>query len=343
MSESDNIYINVSINHDDAYLQTPSPARYKITQTVPIIYNPSNYYCSIIRFDIPLLDVPLYIFPILPNSGTSQTSPLVIGITYNGIDYPVNLIYVADNSYSPVNQTNQNKQIITPYYFVYDYQNMINSINTALSTAISKAGITGVTIYFYIVPNEQLLYLSLNGVTALKSSGATIFINEYLYNYLAGFEFTFINYESLTHNYNLKITYPPSSVTIPDPYNIPQQYNNFMYWNSLKKILITSNSLPIQNEFIDSSNTNGETIGLPIITDFTPTFEFPGQTRSIAYYYPQSQYRLVDMKSNSPITSLDLNIYWEDKHNNVYPLCLDNYSQVNIKLGFFNKNLYKNR
>ncbi len=67
MNIPENIYYNVIFNHNHFNGETPTIAQYSFTNTIPVLDKPNDYYCSVIRFVIPLSEVPLYIFPIEPN------------------------------------------------------------------------------------------------------------------------------------------------------------------------------------------------------------------------------------------------------------------------------------
>jgi len=101
--ETDNIYYNVVINHpppDYSELPYGAPASeadvdatYMITRDIPILGKASEYYVSVIRFDIPLDSVPIMIMPvvtpqIVPGS-TGQViptdpnlTPFIVGIQW---------------------------------------------------------------------------------------------------------------------------------------------------------------------------------------------------------------------------------------------------------------------
>lgn len=347
----DNIYLNVNFYHDDSQGEIPTPAIYNVTKTLPILDNCSKYFVSVIRFDIPLGTIPLYIFPVLANSGLTQESPMIIGITTSvGTDFPVNLIYVPDYSSSlfpPVNQNNPKQQIITEFYFVYYYQNMIDSANTALATAFTNAGSPGggSAPYFYLDPTTDLISLIVSNT--FITSGATIFCNEYFVNFFDAFHW-YQNGLNITNGHDFTLifdttanfTLPPFTAS-PTTWKFTQEYLTLNYWNALRKLLITSNNIPIINEFIPINTLEqGVSSSLPVITDFTPAIELAGQQRSVAYYYPQSQYRLIDMISTRPLQSIDLRIFWQDKFNNIYPLLLTVLQSASVKLIFVRKDLY---
>ena len=113
-------------------------------------------------------------------------------------------------------------------------------------------------------------------------------------------------------------------------------------WTSLRKIIIATNTIPNTNEYVPTKGNSGVTNSFPILTDFTPNFsQVGGETRSIAFYYPTSQYRLVDMISDQPLSKINIKIYWEDTAGNLYPLYISPSQQINLKLAFLRKSLYK--
>lgn len=354
----DNIYVNISF-YDNISLPTPRIMEYRVTKTIPIINKCDDYYLSVIRFDIPLTSIPLYIFPIVPNSGMTNITPMKIGIRYLGINYTFNLIYIPDNNYIQPNQNNPNKQIITPYYFSYNYNDLINSLNIALSQAYVASGLNLLGYdypYFFLDYNTSLIKLVVDqrdfAPTAtptipLPIPLATIYINENLQFYLNSFSYKYIGdttngreYELYLinfGNYNLQNT---SSSFSNQQKIFSQEYINLGNWGGMKKLLITTTSIPVISEYLPTDNS-GISSTFPIIADFTPIIELAGQSRSIAYYNPTSQYRLVDLKSSIMLNTIDIKVYWTDIYNDIYPLTLNIYDQANIKIAFIKKSLYK--
>ena len=355
----DNIYMNIVFPHNSADGENGTIASYSSTKNTALLDKASDYYCSIIRFVIPLRSVPIMIMPIVPNSGFTNKSTLIIGITFSGTDYPQNVIFVSDAStsvYPPVNQDQSGNQIITPYYYLYSYSALINMINTTINTAYIAAGSPGGgnAPFFYYDPLTQLISLYVSQV--FINSGAQLFINEYLSNYLDAFHFLYLGANKPNgkdYIFTLSNTTGNPYVTVPNQVALPvgwlrytQEYNVINYWESLRKVLITSNSLPIRSEYIQAQSGNG-LVGndinatLNIITDFVPSLESAGQSRTNIYFYPTSQYRLVDMISDTPVFKIDLNLFWEDLNGNLYPIYIPVGQSASVKIGFFRKNLYK--
>lgn len=356
----DNIYVNISISPD---FLNPSiieiPAEYKVTKTIPILSKCDDYYLSVIRFDVPLTDVPLFIMPIVPNQTlptNPNLTPLIIGITTGGIDYPQNIIYVSETGV-PAPIQNQPTQVITLYYFVFEYQNLITAINKALSLAFIASGLGGNCPYFYLNDATEELTLVADIATFAPIATplnpnpiptATIFMNVLLQTYLSSFQVNFVGPSAIGKDYVMNLVRFGLDTNIP-PFNIPiaatqkaipQEYSTLATWSSLRKIILVSNSIPINSEYTPTNNS-GISSTLPIISDFVPNIEFPGQSRSIAYYNPTSQYRLVDLKSSEALYNIDVKIYWQDLNQNVYPLLILKGQQASIKLAFLKKDLYK--
>lgn len=353
----DNIYVNIAISSNILNLNSLEiPAEYKVTKTIPILSKCDDYYLSVIRFSIPLNDTPLFIMPIVPNQADPTLTTFIIGITTGGINFPQPVIYVSETGF-PAPIQNQPTQVITPYYYVFEYQNLITAVNKALAAAFVASGLAGNSPYFYLNTLSEEIFLVVDISTFAPTATAavpnpiptaTIFMNVTLQSYFSAFQVLFVGPSVIGRDYQfdlvrfgLNTTIPPF-ITVPAPTQkqFPQEYTTLALWSSLRKILLVSNSIPIISEYTPTNNS-GISSTLPIISDFVPQIELPGQNRSIAYYTPTSQYRLIDLKSSEALYSIDIKIYWQDSNQNVYPLLILTGQQASVKLGFFKKILYK--
>jgi|HubBroStandDraft_3_1064219.scaffolds.fasta_scaffold43183_2 hypothetical protein len=351
----DNIYVNVTFDSSGPNKDAEGnvAAEYAVTKTLPILTKCDDYYCSIVRFAIPLDTVPLFFMPIVPNQPNVDLTPFIIGITTGGVDFPQNIIYVSENG-EPIPFPPIPTQIISPYYFVFEYQNFITAINTALGLAFIASGLVGNIPYFYLntTTHEINLVVDVSNfaptdtVPVSPIPVATIFMNQELESYLLAFEAKFVGLNPSGRNYVFNLVRFGFDTTIP-PFTpgalqkqFSQEYSVLNLWSSLRKILITTNSIPIISEYTPTNNS-GVSSTLPILTDFIPQIELPGQSRSIAHYTPTSQYRLVDLKSSEQLNTIDLKIYWEDTFNNIFPLFISEFQQASVKLAFVKKSLYK--
>lgn len=393
--ENDNIYININIGHEPGTFNTnpaiaPSGtgetiAEYSVNKTQPILDKASDYYCSIIRFDIPLATVPIFIMPIIPNQPNPLLTPLIFGINMNGVKRSVYLRYLPDGIFDPPVQ-NQTSQVINTFYYVYSYDTLINMINYALANLYIICGLNAPAMfpttnppYMYLDPATQLISFIVpkffTEVTAPLSFIPTIYINEPMINYLNSFQyfyngdnrpdgdnFVFVFNNLVTQNpyvlanpglllpNNVKILPRPDQgyyLSGVNPVSSPlyiqyiESFSTVVYWSSLKKILITTSTIPVSPEFIQPNLNSAVSSSLPVITDFTPIIQSSNESRSIAYYNPSGQYRLVDMISDSPLQKINVKIYWEDNNSNIYPLTISLYQTISIKMAFLRKTLYK--
>jgi hypothetical protein len=118
-TDSDHLYFNVIMNNASTSL--PMLAQYSQTSTTPILNNPSEYYCSIIRFDIPVEQIPIFEF---------VDNTYSVTISYNGVDYQTFLIYVPNISPNIPASTSADRD-------VYAYQQFLDSINNALAASFA--------------------------------------------------------------------------------------------------------------------------------------------------------------------------------------------------------------
>lgn len=128
----------------------------------------------------------------------------------------------------------------------------------------------------------------------------------------------------------------------------PQEGNAISTWNSLSSLVFLTSALPVQVENIPYTSVpslqNGSQIGsasfLPILTDFIPDLTQAKDNR-IQFTYYANPYRLVQLNWNIPIRRIDLQIFWQDKFQNLYPIYVSGNSLNSIKLVFIKKDLVK--
>ena len=360
----DNIYVNVIINGNNPTYNTDPLvaasgeggvlAEYKTTKSQAYLDKPSDYYCSVTRFAIPLQYVPITIMPIIPNQADPDKSTILFGILYKGVHTSLYVEYFPDNLFqAPV----QDKpiQVITPYYYIYSYSHMIQMFNETLKQLWVSSTLAAdfpllVPPYFYLDTSTQLISIVVPNVF-VDPSIASLYFNNSTLNYIDGFHLSFYGNNQQYGEDNVFIFenipqyyYPtPGIPSTPQYYVYTQDYTTLYNWNSLRKLLISTNTIPISNEIIPPNRNGDAFASYPIITDFIVPSSNAGDTRSVAIYNPTAQYRLVDMSGDNPLSTIDLRILWSDINGNLYPLFIPQNQQASIKLAFFRKSLYKNQ
>jgi hypothetical protein len=127
-----------------------------------------------------------------------------------------------------------------------------------------------------------------------------------------------------------------------------QQFNALSIWSSLSSIVLATSQIPVQFEYLpyssNSSLIGGSAVGSqnfrPILTDFVPDLTQATQSRTQFTYYA-NPYRLIELTSQEPLRKLDIQLFWEDKNQNLYPLKITYNSSDNIKIVFIKKELAK--
>lgn len=117
-STADHVYYNIAITNT-----SPTDvirASYNQSRTTAILDNPSDYYCTIQRFTVPLQQVPIFVF--LDNTYS-------VTMSYDGNDYKQDLVYVAGYSTNLSPSPPDNR-------FVYSYNQFIDSINNGFGDAM---------------------------------------------------------------------------------------------------------------------------------------------------------------------------------------------------------------
>ena len=438
--DSDNIYLNITVSNNSGNAKAFTPAIYKVTYDNPIINRPSDYYMSIVKFEIPLQDLPLFVMPNVPptlyNGIASQTGNTVIGdgtmFTSDMIGGTINFTYGQSGTITGVTSatvltvsssfTNFNQQFtviygntdinLTPfqvgvcqqqnvgtpanpaaanfpesieyypqdeqlstsdptYYYVYSYGHLIDMLNNALMASWAAAGSPGGAGNFpYYVYNEDysliqiIMPWSFVHATAAANFHWTVFNNINAQLFLFSFNDVLNNgryeiWEPPAEYDNSYIAGPPYPVAPGYPlfaspltpraaggtYIFSQEYPTSDYMNSIRKIVITTTSMPVQKEFFPTpGNSNlSNTNSLPIVADFYLDLgNKAGNQTSVAIYTAQL-YRLIDLISDNPMRKIDLEFFWSDRLNNLYPLTLSIYDTISMKIGFFCKNLYRNQ
>lgn len=341
---NDHIYLNVSINPTST--TGNSLALYEETFSRPILTNTADYYLSVARFSCPLTEIPILYFPLDIYQNSAIVSNLIIGIRTVGLVYfPQTVNFTAQNN-SPLPTPALTSPYFTPTqatskcYEIFSFTAFLAMINTALTAAALAAGILAADVPYYTYdPVTQLFSLH---VTALfVASGAQIYMNERCNNYLASFRY----YQQFnpTNNDDYYHILPLGA----GPFTIQEDFISVSLWYDIRKLLLTSSTLPVVQEV---SPTQSEITGLsqgvisfsPILTDFIISFDNTTQSFTYGVYSPDT-YRLIDFSTNANIDKLNLQFFWLTKNGQKIPVEISNTQTCTIKLAFLRKPLYTNQ
>lgn len=363
----DNLYLNIHFEHDKNYGNAPSPMQTRITREASVVPSPaSDYYLGVARFTIPLNTTCLYYPPIVPNQANPNLTSLVVGLSYSGTDFSQSVYYIPQTSIYNAPIQNLDRMVVTPYYFCYEYEQLIQMINIALGNVyatfkaaypLSQQALANEAPYLVYEPTTQLISLIVHSSFTVTTPGSIcqIYLNEQTLNFIDAIPVSQVAQNSpIGKDYIINMPdgnnkeyygyakYGTAETSPPTFYRIPQSYPTLSNWTVLRKIFMTSNTIPISNEATQTYNT-GTPSSMPILCDFIPEVGSSSESRSIVYYSQSGpfQYRLIDLLTNNDIRSIDISVYWQDKNDNVFPLTLSVLQHASMKIAFVKKSLYK--
>lgn len=351
-SQVDNIYFNARMTYGTdlrVNLINNKIARYETTQNDPLVDKASDYYIAVTDFVIPLQNIPISIarvFTKIPNNVDLMTSGF--NISYNNANYSEFVTYIPGGDFPKPTQGGD-VQVVTPYYFIYSFTQLLLAFNNTLTSLMTTSGVPGAAPYFTIT-DDELPKIRLIVPDTFINAGAKISVNNAAINYLDAFqydyvpinntdyfEFRFYQLDNICDQYG---KFNP----VGTYHQYTQQYYAIETWSCLSRVLILSSSLPIATQTTSSKNIESPDLvtNTPILYSFYPEINTISQSKSYARYNIQEQYRLTDLISNDPLKKINLQIFWESHEGDFYPIYLRPYECCEIQLGFFKKSLYNN-
>ena len=347
--ESDNIYINIDFNNNTP--DSIQSAVFNIERNDIVIEHPNEYYLSCVRFSVPAISTPVLIFPIQSNQNNINLSTFSVTLQNNNDISREFVIYQPRNGpnvripSSPVTE-----QEIIPYYFLYNYQHLIDMINIAFINALDNLPNKPANseppqlVYdpqsklFSLIVQRQFYSLNVNNADTIL-----IYMNSNLFTLLIGLSNEVVNlsegrdFQILPFEYlNNSFQDPLAAPVYPSTYiEIKQQFSSVQQWYAVKNIILSSNLLPARKEYVGDNTTRTSAI-----LDFEPPRDSNSDIRSVLQYFVAGQYRLVDLLGNNSIENFDINFQWQDVYGNVYPIEVPYLQSITLKLAFFRKELF---
>lgn len=343
-TDSDNVYFNVQLRAIDG--QRYTVPRYEATRSKNIVDKGTDYYLSVIRFTIPSYYLPVLV-PIMSadeDDAAAGTTQYVITLEYPP-NAPANLevIVPIGVKWTPDNGSSS---------WIYHISTFVQAVNETISAlyTVATAGLNlnnGAPWIEYDPENKLFSLWADQAEFVNRGNGAFIYFNEYLFQLFTGFQAI-----RLKNSLNLIPTnddYRDLQIVVKDRNGsnvvlrgtnkvvMTADYQSLYNWNPYKKLLISTSLLPTNPEAVKGDgNSNSK-----ILTDFVPDNDI-NDVRSVYQYASQGDYRLIDILADAPITSVDLQIFWQDLDDNIYPVYIPPRAEVDVKLIFTRKSLYNN-
>jgi len=353
--------------------QTISPiVNFNETRNLPFILDPEQYYLSIIRFSLDTSSLPIFIPTIVPNQPDINLTIYSVSMSYivnsnrivnrTFIKFrPQNLIASLPSPPSTNPEGVQDNS--TGYYYIYTYQFWIYLINIAfeecflnLKALVELAGGTMPTIYppileFDTIDKTAVINADVNAYASNLLNPLIMYFNNNLGQLFSSFPL-YINSDTgdpLGLNYVIAfsvfggstlIQYPPINPTY-EAIQCWQEYSTTAIWSPVQSIVFTSTLLPIVSNQLSNPiilnnganiNSNGNNANFAqILTDMMVE---NSDYKPSVLYNPTAEYRLLEMIGNTPLYTIDIQIYWKDRRGALIPFRLGPGSTATIKLLF---------
>lgn len=365
-NEAENVYFNATLLGPSSDGPVDGVAAiYDVTRTQPIISRPSDYYASIVRLTIPLNSMPIFVCPIDgPMDGINVNTPWFVGITFGGTYYTEQRVLWQTELYAAANP------FVDWFYFCFSYGTFVSMINVAIAAAYAQfqadnpgapQAIANQAPFLIYDPKTQLMswvwhdsWATLPpAVEPLVAGQARVTLNNSLLAVFDGFRTLLRAGKGLAPNDQAHYVWEDTgdnAYTLNGFANTSFTEQGFIAITllaNLRRLIVTTSSLPIVPEAVPASVPSGGTSSsansastLPILTDFVPQLESSADVRSLVFYVPTAQYRLANLISDTPLYRVQLSFFWQAADGRLVPIIIARNQQVDVKLGFFKKSLY---
>ena len=161
----DHIYYDLSVINNQYSTATPPPnLSFTDTRVSPILKNPSEYYCSVVRFSVDTPSLPIFIPQVQVSLSAASQDNLIysFSMSYKTFNYQQYVQYVPQDSSQPIPVLPLTFQDLSnSYYYVYSAQYWIQLLNVALLSCYN--GLKALVVAAgQVLPSNYAPYLDWN-------------------------------------------------------------------------------------------------------------------------------------------------------------------------------------
>ena len=138
MSKPFHVYLDLDVLNTDTNPSTvPPQLSFEETRTQPFLDGTAeDYFVAIARFSIQTGgSLPVFIPAIQTGQSDPNLTVYAITVSYNGIDGTAYIQHVPKSTVNPPAAPTTSQDLSGDYYYVYNYQDWISMVNTALVQA----------------------------------------------------------------------------------------------------------------------------------------------------------------------------------------------------------------
>lgn len=360
----DVIYYNLTIGSasdttcGDPHSVSKVLASATVNSNVPIVYNPDEYHCSIVRMAFTGYTIPLIQFCV-----QTPVTDINLGV------YSFTLSYGATDSaqtfyrFIPQLQsitpppTGTPTQTFGPYYYGFDYEWIVDIMNTAIGAAMTdlKTKVGGAIsaakapFFYYDAKTGRItLFADANYFDQSLSTPINIYFNNSSYIYMVGFTYTTVSEDDPVGKDNLLTVRNVNGlntqmINTVSYISMPQQYVTLEYMSSLKSILVTTNMNIRPESFNVSNGKSLQNISYTnVMQDYLPDISepTPGISSYKFIYNAVFPYRIFNFYQKTPLYSIDATIKFTDQFGNIYDYYNVKGQSVDLKFMFIKKTAY---
>lgn len=368
-TDADHIYVDIMAINDDRTGTVAAPKLYiNESRNNPILMNASDYYLSIIRFNLQTASLPVF----LPQVDLTQTDPTKliyeVCLSYDGIDASQNLIWIPqDYNAQPPSVPLDYTDVNSAYYNCYSYQHFIFAcLDKAFQLAFTKlqtlATAAGKTLPSNYPPfmewdpttGKAIIDADVLGYDKALAKPIDIYFNTPLYSLFNSFDSLYFgpnvqngkNYKLTMYNmmngniYNLNgVNYLQAYQEFPTFQNAANPISSIVFVSTQIPVLSSNAAKPVVYNELSNVFTSQQNAGfVNMITDFEVAVDPGSLYKNAIAYNPTAEYRLFDLISNNPIQNLDINVFWKDNYGRLIPFTLAAQNTFNMKILFRRKN-----
>jgi hypothetical protein len=370
------IYYDIDIVNNDTNSNNPPPQlRFNEIRNSPYLSSPENYFMSVTRFSLQTPSLPVFIPQVM--LGQPDVNKTIYSITMTCQVGPTVIEYQQFIPYIPTNLSEPSpappltfQDLTSEYYFVMSYQHWARMLNNAMTLCYN--GLNAAVIaaggalpspnapFFEFDPQALLFILDADEVGYSNSlvNPIKIYVNNPLYTLLSSFQFTSFGFTGITNGknylfdiYNINNT---NVLNLPT-FNALQMYqegSTSALLNPVSSLVFSTAMLPVSPSLVSVPkvfnapsrlfNVGNNSNLAPIVTDFQVPFSPTNTYKPSVEYQPGGEYRLIDMYGTSPLSALELSVFWKDIYGGLHPFYLGAGCSATIKLMFRRKDYNTN-
>jgi len=368
----DHNYLDLSIiNNDTTGTNPPINLVFNETRNSPYLYNPSEYYMSIVRFSLDTPSLPVFIPQVELKQTDVNKTIYSFSMTYKTYTYQQYISWIPQDLTQPLPNAPLDVQDFTSeYYFCFNHSHWIRCINTAIVNcfnglkALVVAGgdvlpTNNSPFMSYESPSSiTSLYFDKAGFDSSLTNPISFYMNSPLYTLFSSYDVYYLGYQNVANGLNYKFNVYSKNglnevpITNPSSYTalkMVQEYNTTALWNPVQTLVFTSALMPVAPSMVGLPkvwNSYADLLGngvnnnlSPIMTDLEVQMTTGNDYKPNVLYNPLAEYRLLDLLSNSPVNAIEISCFWKTQFGNLIPFKLLSGCSASIKILFRKKSV----